>query len=46
LSRTEPSDLGNDEVIAALTHLAFYAGWRPAMTGLRIARTVFDEING
>jgi hypothetical protein len=26
-----------------LSHLAFYAGWPPAMTALQIARTVFDE---
>ncbi len=35
--------LTKDEIVAALTHLAFYAGWPPAMTGLQIARKVFDE---
>jgi 4-carboxymuconolactone decarboxylase len=32
-----------DEIIAAITHLAFYAGWPPAMTALGIARKVFEE---
>ena len=32
-----------DEIIAVITHLAFYAGWPPAMTGLQIARKVFDD---
>ncbi|WP_158810657.1 carboxymuconolactone decarboxylase family protein [Beijerinckia sp. L45] len=32
-----------DEIIATLTHLAFYAGWPPAMTGLQIAKAVFAD---
>ena len=32
-----------DEIIGVITHLAFYAGWPPAMTALQIARKVFDE---
>lgn len=32
-----------DEIVAAITHLAFYAGWPPAMTATQIARKVFDE---
>lgn len=39
--------LGNgvtrDEIIETITHLAFYAGWPPAMTALQIARRVFEE---
>ncbi len=35
--------LARDEIIAAITHLAFYAGWPPAMTALQIVRKVFDE---
>ena len=31
------------EIIGAITHLAFYAGWPPAMTALQIVRKVFDE---
>ncbi|HEY3719997.1 MAG TPA: carboxymuconolactone decarboxylase family protein [Roseiarcus sp.] len=32
-----------DEIIETITHLAFYAGWPPAMTALQIARKVFEE---
>ena len=32
-----------DEIIGTITHLAFYAGWPPAMTALQIARKVFSE---
>jgi 4-carboxymuconolactone decarboxylase len=32
-----------DEIIGAITHLAFYAGLPPAMTALQTARKVFDE---
>ena len=35
--------LTRDEIIGTITHLAFYAGWPPAMTALQIARKVFDE---
>ncbi|RBP03271.1 carboxymuconolactone decarboxylase family protein [Roseiarcus fermentans] len=32
-----------EEIVAAITHLAFYAGRPPAMTALQIARKVFEE---
>ena len=32
-----------EEIIGAITHLAFYAGWPPAMTALQIARKAFEE---
>jgi 4-carboxymuconolactone decarboxylase len=32
-----------DEIIETITHLAFYAGWPPAMTALQIVRKVFEE---
>jgi 4-carboxymuconolactone decarboxylase len=35
-----------DEIVATITHLAFYAGWPPAMTALKIARKVFEESDG
>lgn len=31
------------ELIAAITHLAFYAGWPNSVTAVRIAREVFEE---
>ena len=35
--------LTRDELIEAITHLAFYAGWPTAASALPIARRVFDE---
>ena len=32
-----------DEIIGTITHLAFYAGWPPAMSALTIARQVFAD---
>jgi 4-carboxymuconolactone decarboxylase len=32
-----------DEIIEAITQLAFYAGWPPAMTALPIVRKVFEQ---
>jgi len=32
-----------DQIIETITHLAFYAGWPPAMTALQIVRKVFEE---
>lgn len=33
-----------DELIEAITHLAFYSGWPTAMTALAIAQRAFDEV--
>jgi 4-carboxymuconolactone decarboxylase len=35
--------LTREELIEAITHLAFYCGWPTAATALPIARRVFDE---
>jgi 4-carboxymuconolactone decarboxylase len=43
LGKALDNGLGKDEIVAAITHTAFYAGWPPAMTALQIARKVFDE---
>jgi 4-carboxymuconolactone decarboxylase len=43
LGRALQNGVTRDEIIATITHLAFYAGWPPAMTALQIARKVFDE---
>jgi 4-carboxymuconolactone decarboxylase len=43
LKRAMDNGLSRDEIIAAITHLAFYAGWPPAMTALQIVRKIFDE---
>ena len=32
-----------DELIEAITHLAFYAGWPKAMSAMTVAKQVFQE---
>jgi 4-carboxymuconolactone decarboxylase len=44
LKKAVENGLTRDEIIGAITHLAFYAGWPPAMTALPIARKVFEEL--
>ena len=43
LKKALENGVTRDEIIGAITHLAFYAGWPPAMTALQIARKVFEE---
>ncbi|HUO22111.1 MAG TPA: carboxymuconolactone decarboxylase family protein [Caulobacteraceae bacterium] len=43
LKKALENSVTKEEIIAAITHLAFYAGWPPAMTALQTARKVFDE---
>jgi 4-carboxymuconolactone decarboxylase len=43
LKKAVENGLTRDEIIATITHLAFYAGWPPAMTALPIAGKVFEE---
>lgn len=43
LGRALDNGVTKDELVEAITHLAFYAGWPNAMTALRIARPTFDE---
>jgi 4-carboxymuconolactone decarboxylase len=43
LKRALENGLTREEIIETITHLAFYAGWPPAMTALQIARKVFEE---
>ena len=45
LKRALENGMTREEIIAAITHLAFYAGWPPAMTALQIARRAFEEAN-
>ena len=33
-----------EELIEAITHLAFYAGWPTASTAISVARRVFSEM--
>jgi 4-carboxymuconolactone decarboxylase len=41
--RALDNGISRDELIEAVTHLAFYAGWPVAATALPIAKRVFEE---
>ena len=43
LKRALENGVTREELIEAITHLAFYAGWPVASTALTIARKVFEE---
>ena len=43
LGKALENGVTRDEIIATITHLAFYAGWPPAMTALPIARKAFQD---
>jgi 4-carboxymuconolactone decarboxylase len=44
LNKALENGVTRDEIIETITHLAFYAGWPPAMTALQIARKVFADM--
>lgn len=41
LARARDNGLSDAELIEAVTHLAFYAGWPNAVTAIGVARDVF-----
>ena len=43
LGRAKDNGLSETELIEAITHLAFYAGWPKAMTAITVARRVFTS---
>jgi 4-carboxymuconolactone decarboxylase len=43
MKRALENGLTRDELIEAITHLAFYAGWPTAATAVPIARRIFEE---
>lgn len=43
LNRAVENGLSQDELIEAITHLAFYAGWPNAVTALRVAKEIFGS---
>ncbi|HEX7782422.1 MAG TPA: carboxymuconolactone decarboxylase family protein [Sphingobium sp.] len=43
LKKALDNGLTRDEIIETITHLAFYAGWPPAMSALQAARQAFEE---
>jgi 4-carboxymuconolactone decarboxylase len=46
LKRALENGVTKDELIEAITHLAFYSGWPTASTAIGIARQVFAEAAG
>ena len=43
LRRALGNGLGKDDLAAAMTHLAFYAGWPSAMSAMTIAKEIFSK---
>jgi len=43
LARARDNGLKQDELVEAITHLAFYAGWPCAVTAVGVAREVFQQ---
>jgi 4-carboxymuconolactone decarboxylase len=41
LGRAKENGVTEDELVEAITHLAFYAGWPKAMTAITVAQQVF-----
>jgi 4-carboxymuconolactone decarboxylase len=46
LGRALENGVTKDELIEAITHLAFYAGWPTASSAVAIARKIFGEVHG
>jgi 4-carboxymuconolactone decarboxylase len=43
LRRAKANGLSEAELVEAITHLAFYAGWPKAMSAMAVAKTVFQQ---
>ena len=43
LARARDNGLTQEELVEAITHLAFYAGWPCAVTAVGVAREVFQQ---
>jgi 4-carboxymuconolactone decarboxylase len=43
LARARENGVTREELIEAITHLAFYAGWPNAVTAIAVAREVFQQ---
>ena len=43
LARARENGVTEDELIEAITHLAFYAGWPNAVTAISVAKEVFQK---
>jgi 4-carboxymuconolactone decarboxylase len=43
LARARENGLTEEELVEAITHLAFYAGWPSAVTAVSVAKEVFKK---
>jgi 4-carboxymuconolactone decarboxylase len=43
LARARDNGVTQDELVEAITHLAFYAGWPSAITAISVAKEVFEK---
>jgi 4-carboxymuconolactone decarboxylase len=43
LNRALENGLSRDELVEAITHLAFYAGWPNAMTGMTQLKSLLEQ---
>lgn len=43
LKKALENDLRQEELVAAITHIAFYAGWPAAVSGFGHLKTIVDE---
>lgn len=43
LKKARQNGLSRDELVEAITHLAFYSGWPTASSAVTIAQRVFEE---
>ena len=43
LARARDNGLTEEELVEAITHLAFYSGWPNAVTAVQVAREVFKK---
>ena len=43
IARGLDNGLSREEIVEAITHIAFYAGWPTAVNGARVAAEVFAE---
>ena len=43
LARARDNGVTQEEIIEAITHLAFYAGWPNAVTAVSVAKDVFQK---
>lgn len=43
LSRALENGISKDELIEAITHLAFYSGWPTAMSAVLLAKDIFQQ---